>query len=63
MRAANVPQRIEYHTPADEWSGRSNPPAPQAHVLNPLPDKVLYGPRGEVISRLPQRNPIGFHER
>lgn len=61
--AANVPQRVEFHTAAHEWSGGSRPPTTQADVRDPLPDKVLYGPRGEVISRLRQRNPIGFHDR
>ena len=61
--AANVPQTIEFHTPADKWSGGAIPSATQAHVVDPLPDLVLYGPRGEVVSRVSRRNPIGFVRR
>lgn len=35
-------------------------PQPQATVTDPHPDKVLFGPRGEVIARVSGRNPIGF---
>lgn len=35
-------------------------PNPQVTVVDPSPDKLLYSPRGEVIARVSDRNPIGF---
>lgn len=35
----------------------------QAQVTDKLPDKVLYGPRGEVIARVDPNPPIGFRRR
>lgn len=36
-------------------------PNPQANVTDPHPDKLLYGPRGNVIARVRDGHPIGFH--
>lgn len=35
-------------------------PNPEIKVTDKLPEKVLYGPRGEVVARHDPNPPIGF---
>jgi len=59
MNASRIPPPI---CPSDwDTSFAGNPQLPaQVTVDERAPDKVLYGPRGEVLLRLEDRKRIGF---
>jgi hypothetical protein len=57
----HVPQRQERHTDRYQWTQPGENPSGNVDVGERAADKVIYGPKGEVIKRIEDRPFLGYH--
>jgi hypothetical protein len=57
----HVPQRKERYTEAHERTEAGRNPSRDVPLSDRDPDKVIYGPKGDVIKRIEDRPFLGYH--